>query len=63
MCVFRMVTNVGRLARMLHEADLQGLELSTHVFADETHLTVYPLNYFRGIQMVYGRGRNIFEEQ
>jgi hypothetical protein len=60
---FRMVTNVGRLARMLHEADLQGLELSTHVFADETHVTVYPLNYFRGIQMVYGRGRNIFEEQ
>ena len=58
---FRMVTNVGRLARMLHEADLEGLELSTHVFADETHLTVYPLNYYRGIQMVYGRGLNIFE--
>ncbi len=58
---FRMVTNVGRLERMLRDADLDGLELSTHVFGDETHLTVFPLNYYRGVQMVYGRGRNIFE--
>ncbi len=60
---FRMVTNVGRLERMLREADLEGFELSTHVFPDETHMTVYPLNYYRGIQMVYGRGRSIFESR
>jgi hypothetical protein len=48
MCVFRMVTNVGRL-------------VSTRVFSDETHMTVVPLNYYGGIQMVYGRGRSIFE--
>ena len=49
---FRMVTNVGRLERMLREANLEGFELSTRVFADETHVTVIPLNYYRGIQMV-----------
>ena len=58
---FRMVTNVGRLERMLREANLEGFELSTRVFADETHVTVIPLNYYRGIQMVYGRGQSIFE--
>lgn len=30
-------------------------------FADETHMTVVPFTYYRGIQMVYGRGRSIFE--
>lgn len=23
-------------------------------------MTVFPLNYYRGLQMVYGRGRSIF---
>jgi hypothetical protein len=50
-----MVTNMFHLEDMLREANLKGLELTTHLFPNETHTSVIGMNYSRGIQTVYTR--------
>ncbi|MFP6584886.1 MAG: alpha/beta hydrolase-fold protein [Candidatus Hydrogenedentota bacterium] len=50
-----MVTNLFRLEDLLREAKLSGLELTTHLFPNETHTSVIGMNYSRGIQTVYTR--------
>jgi len=52
---FRMVTNTLRLERLLHDRRYPGLELSAHVFPDESHTTVATMNLIRGLVAVYGR--------
>jgi predicted alpha/beta superfamily hydrolase len=52
---YRMVTNVYRIEKMLDEAGLKGLELSTYTFPDESHTSVIGMNYTRGIKAVYGK--------
>ena len=51
---FRMVTNTLKLERMLRAANLPGLSLSAHVFPDESHTTVAPMNLIRGLVAVFG---------
>jgi predicted alpha/beta superfamily hydrolase len=51
---FRMVTNVLRLERMLRAKKLPGLTLTTRIFPDETHTTVAPMNFIRGLVSVLG---------
>ena len=51
---FRMVTNTLKLERMLRAKNLPGLSLTTHVFPDETHTTVAPMNLIRGLVAVFG---------
>ncbi|MEE2776024.1 MAG: alpha/beta hydrolase-fold protein [Acidobacteriota bacterium] len=50
---FRMVTNVGRLETILAQAELPSLRLSTHIFPDESHLSVVYMNLFRGLHKVH----------
>jgi predicted alpha/beta superfamily hydrolase len=50
-----MVTNLFQLEDLLREAKLSGLELTTHLFPNETHTSVIGMNYSRGIQTVYTR--------
>ena len=50
---FRMVTNVGRLETTLDRAELPSLRLSTHIFPDESHLSVPFMNLFCGLHKVY----------
>lgn len=50
-----MVANLFRLENMLRAANLSGLELTTHLFPNETHTSVIGMNYSRGIQTVYTR--------
>lgn len=50
-----MVTNLFQLADQLRTANLKGLELTTHLFPNETHSSVIGMNYSRGIQTVYTR--------
>ena len=50
---FRMVTNVGRLHRLLLSGDFPSLRLTSHIFPDETHQTVITMNLMRGLRAVH----------
>jgi predicted alpha/beta superfamily hydrolase len=52
---YAMVTNLFQLEGMLRKANLSGLELTTHLFPNETHSSVIAMNYIRGVQSVYTR--------
>ena len=47
------VTNVFRVEEILRKKKLEGMELRTRVFPDETHLTVGPMIYVHGIKSIY----------
>jgi predicted alpha/beta superfamily hydrolase len=53
----RMVSNVDEIARRLRSRAYPNLELSTHVFDGETHLSVLPANFGWGIRWLYGPKR------
>lgn len=57
---YRMVTNVYRLETMLRSANIEGLQLSTYTFPDETHTSVIAMNYIRGIKAVYDKPAGSF---
>jgi len=48
-----MVSNMRKLAQRLRERNYPNLKLTTHVFEDETHISVTPATLSRGIRMVY----------
>jgi predicted alpha/beta superfamily hydrolase len=50
-----MVTNVFRLESLLRAQKYPSLTLTTRVFPDETHLTVWSMNLVRGLVSVFGR--------
>jgi predicted alpha/beta superfamily hydrolase len=50
-----MVTNLFQLETLLRNAKIEGLELTTHLFPNETHTTVVAMNFIRGLQSVYTR--------
>jgi predicted alpha/beta superfamily hydrolase len=50
---FQFVTNVKHLDRILRERQYPGLRLTTHVFEDETHVSVVPALYSRGLRVVF----------
>ena len=50
---FQFVTNVEHLDRTLRERRYPGLRLTTHVFEDETHVSVVPALYSRGLRVVF----------
>ncbi len=51
---FQFVTNVKTLAKTLQERRYPGLQLTTHVFEDETHFSVIPATFSRGLRAVFG---------
>ena len=51
---YKMSTNMLRLERMLRAKKLPGLSLTSRVFPDESHTTVAPMNFIRGLVAVYG---------
>jgi predicted alpha/beta superfamily hydrolase len=53
--VFQFVTNVKTLAATLEQRRFPGLQLRTHVFEGETHLSVIPAAFSRGLRAVYDR--------
>jgi predicted alpha/beta superfamily hydrolase len=50
---FRFVTNVKTLAQTLQERRYPSLQLTTHVFEDETHVSVIPATFNRGLREVF----------
>jgi len=51
---FQFVTNMKTLAKTLQERGYPGLQLTTHVFEDETHFSVIPATFSRGLRVVLG---------
>jgi uncharacterized protein len=51
----RMLTNMLKLETMLRGKKYGSLELTTRIFADEGHVTVYGMNFTRGLVSVFGR--------
>ena len=51
---FQFVTNMKTLAKTLQERSYPGLQLTTHVFEEETHVSVVPATFSRGLRVVFG---------
>ena len=51
---FHFVTNMKTLEKTLQERRYPGLQLTTHVFEDETHFSVIPMTFSRGLRVVFG---------
>jgi len=49
----RMVGNVVDMSNLLHKRSYDSLELTTHIFEDETHLSVIPATISRGLRCIY----------
>ena len=52
---FQMVTNVRSLEQRLNARRYPSLELTVHVFEDETHTSVVPAVVTRGLRQLNGR--------
>jgi len=48
------VSHFFLLAQLLRKARIPGLDLRTHVFSGETHLSVWPLAFSHGMQSLFG---------
>ena len=51
---FQFVTNMKTLTKTLRERSYPGLQLTTCVFEDETHVSVIPTTFSRGLRVVFG---------
>ncbi len=51
----KMVTNTKRMASALRERDYANLRLTEHIFDGETHLSVIPATFSRGLREVFAR--------
>ncbi len=51
---FQFVTNVRMLVRALRGRNYPGLELTTRIFEGETHASVMPRAFSRGLRVVFG---------
>ncbi|MBI9012932.1 MAG: hypothetical protein JEZ08_11925 [Clostridiales bacterium] len=48
----KMVDNVVDLSKILNEKNYSGSNLTTHIFDNETHLSVIPATFNRGLREV-----------
>ncbi len=48
-----MVGNVEQISKLINSREYKGLELRTHVFKGETHLSVIPATFSRGLREVF----------
>ncbi len=50
-----MITDLQNFAAQITSHNYTGLEMRTHVFDDETHNSVFPLGFSKGIRFMYER--------
>lgn len=50
-----MITDLQNFAAQIESRKFKGLEMRTHVFDDETHNSVFPLGFSKGIRFMYER--------
>jgi hypothetical protein len=51
-----MLSNVARLTEPMTSRAYTGLRLTSHIFDDETHLSVIPAMFSRGLRAVFSQG-------
>ena len=51
----KMVSNLIDLSAILHRRQYPNLQLTHHVFPDETHMSVFPIAVSRGLRAVFDR--------
>lgn len=49
-----MITDLQNLAKTLRDRNYDNLDLTTHIFENETHLSVIPATISRGLRVVFG---------
>jgi predicted alpha/beta superfamily hydrolase len=54
---WQLTSGVYRMAKLLRDAEIPGLELMTEIFPAETHITSWPIAFCHGIQAVFGTRR------
>lgn len=54
---WRLTSSLQRLAKVIKDAAIPGLELITEVFPGETHITVWPIAFTHGVQAMFGTRR------
>jgi predicted alpha/beta superfamily hydrolase len=50
-----MTPNINQLVNLLRQRRYQGLEITEYVFQDETHLSVIPYSFGRGMRIIYSQ--------
>lgn len=54
---WQMVSGFHQFVKLLRNAAIPGLELMTEVFPGETHITVWPVAFIHGVQVMLGTRR------
>ena len=49
-----MLSDMLRMAETLSAREKRGLELTSHIFEGETHLSVIPATMSRGMRVLFG---------
>jgi len=52
---WQLTSSFYRMAAVLKAANIPGLSVTTEAFSGETHMTVWPLAFIHGVQMVLGK--------
>lgn len=52
-----MVRNVVKIGDILKSRNYKSLKLTTHIFEDESHLSVIPATFSRGLKTIYGKNK------
>lgn len=50
----RFVSSISRVAALLRQASLPGLDFTSRIYAGQTHAKVWPIAFSDGIQVIYG---------
>ena len=57
----KMVGNVVELSEVFEKRNYEGLQLTTHIFENETHLSVIPATFSRGLRTVFSSDQLVKE--
>jgi predicted alpha/beta superfamily hydrolase len=49
----KMVSNLNKIVEIMQDREYEGLKLVSHIFDDETHLSVLPAAVSRGLRKLY----------
>lgn len=53
------IADILALAETMQSRDYKGLDLTTHVFEDETHVSVAPATFSRGLRIVFSKETSV----
>jgi len=51
---FRLTSSLARMAKLMKDAAIPGLEVMAEIFPGETHMTAWPIAFTHGVQVTFG---------